>query len=280
MASQRRKPHHAAMAETHEFLLRYGYLLVVGTVFLDQLGAPIPAAPVLLAAGAVAGLGHLAFAWILVLGTVATLVADLIWYEVGRRNGMRVLQILCRISLEPDSCIRRTEDTFTRHGARSLLVAKFVPGLSTVAPPLAGIFGMGRMKFFTFSAAGAVGWIVTYVGIGYVFSDQLEEVAAKLARFGSSAVVLGAAALALWIAWKFVARRRFIRKLRTDRITPDELKQKLDRGEEVLVVDLRGDLDYEADRQTIPGALRVAASRVDEIREQLASAAEVILYCT
>jgi membrane protein DedA with SNARE-associated domain len=268
------------MTDHAEFLLRYGYLLLFGSVFIDQMGAPIPAAPILLAAGALAGLGRFSLGLVLGLSTAATLVADLIWYELGRRKGMRVLQLLCRISLEPDSCIRRTEDTFARHGARSLLVAKFLPGLSTVAPPLAGIFQMRLARFLSFDSAGAALWIATFVGLGYAFSDQLEQIVAQSGRVGAGlfAVLLGA--LACWIGWKFVRRRRFIRSLRMDRIAPEELKRKLDAGEEVVVVDLRGSLDFEADPQTIPGALRTDASAIDGLREQLARAPEVVLYCT
>jgi membrane protein DedA with SNARE-associated domain len=268
------------MTDHAEFLLRYGYLLLFGSVFIEQMGAPIPAAPILLAAGALAGLGRFSLGLVFALSTAATLLADLIWYELGRRKGMRVLQLLCRISLEPDSCIRRTEDTFARHGARSLLVAKFLPGLSTVAPPLAGVFQMRLARFLSFDSAGAALWIATFVGLGYAFSDQLEQIVAQSGRLGAGLLAVLLGALACWIGWKFIRRRRFIRTLRMDRIAPEELKRKLDAGEEVVVVDLRGSLDFEADPQTIPGALRVDASAIDELREQLARAPEVVLYCT
>src|SRR5436309_2109889 len=173
------------MTDHAEFLLRYGYLLLFGSVFIEQMGAPIPAAPILLAAGALAGLGRFRLGLVLALSTAATLLADLIWYELGRRKGMRVLQLLCRISLEPDSCVRRTEDAFARHGARSLLVAKFLPGLSTVAPPLAGAFQMRLARFLSFDSAGAALWIATFVGLGYAFSAQHEQHVARSGRLGA-----------------------------------------------------------------------------------------------
>jgi len=268
------------MTDHAEFLLRYGTLLLFGSIFIEGIGLPVPAAPILLAAGALAGLGRLSLAPALALSTVAALLADLVWYELGRRKGMRVLRLLCRISLEPDSCIRRTEDTFARHGARSLLVAKFLPGLRTVAPPLAGIFQMRLARFLWFDAAGTALWIGTFVGLGYAFSDQLEQLVDQAGRFGAGLLAVLLGALACWIGWKFIRRQRFIRTLRMDRITPDELKRRLDAGGEVVVVDLRGSLEFEADPQTIPGALRIEAAAIDEMREELSRAAEVVLYCT
>ena len=268
------------MTHHTEFLLRHGYLLLFSSIFIEGLGLPLPAAPILLAAGALAGLGRLSFLLVLALSTAAALLADLVWYELGRRKGMRVLQLLCRISLEPESCVRRTEDTFVRHGARSLLVAKFLPGLRTVAPPLAAIFQMRLARFLSFDAAGTALWATTFIALGYVFSEQLEQLIDRAGRFGAGLLAILLAALACWIGWKFIRRQRFMRTLRMDRIAPDELKRRLDAGEEVMIVDLRGSLDFEADPQTIPGALRLEATAVDAMREELVRAPEVVLYCT
>jgi membrane protein DedA with SNARE-associated domain len=236
--------------------------------------------PVLLAAGALVGMGELNPAVVAALTSSAALAADLMWYELGRHNGIWVLQLLCKISLEPDSCVRRTEDVFARHGARSLLVAKFLPGLSTAAAPLAGIFRMRRSRFLLLDAAGTAIWVGAFVGLGYAFSDQLELVAARALSLGSGLVVILSAALAGWITFRYVHRQRFLRQLRIDRITPEELKQKLDAGEEVVVVDLRGSLDFEAEPETIPGALRLDPAALEKVSEELARASEVVLYCT
>src|SRR5205814_8851986 len=123
-------------------LLRHGYRVLPTLVFAEQVGLPFPATPFLLAAGARAGRGHLSLWFCLALSAISAVLADVLWYQLGRKKGISVLQFLCRISLEPDSCVRRTEGVFAKQGARSLLVAKFVPGLSTAAPPLAGIFHM------------------------------------------------------------------------------------------------------------------------------------------
>ncbi len=269
-----------AMTDHEQFLTLYGHVVLFGAVFIEQLGLPIPAGPLLVAAGALTASGRLDPVLTIVGPTGAALAANVIWYELGRRKGIRVLQLLCRISLEPDSCVRQTENAFARHGARSLLVAKFVPGLNTVAPPLAGIFRMRLRRFVLFNLLGTALWVGFFVALGYSFSDQLASVAGEAPRLGArlGALVLGA--LAVWVAWKFVRRQRFVRRLRIDRITPEELKRKLDAGEKLVIVDLRGSLDFEAEPETIPGARHLEVGRLDGIREELARAPEVILYCT
>lgn len=263
-----------------EFLLKHGSLVLFVWVFAEQLGLPLPAIPLLLAAGALAGAGRLSLAVSLITAVCGALLADVLWYELGRRRGNRVLQWLCRISLEPDSCVRRTEGVFARHGARSLLVAKFLPGLSTVAPPLAGIFGMQPARFLLFDAAGALFWAGSFLGLGYAFSGQLESVAERALSLGGALLVLLAGALAAYIGWKFIARQRFLRELRIARITPEELKEKLEAGEEMVIVDLRHALDFDAAPETIPGALHMDAQELQERNERLPRDREVILYCT
>ncbi|MGH7406105.1 MAG: DedA family protein, partial [Candidatus Methylomirabilales bacterium] len=183
------------MSEALEFLIRHGYSVLFAVIFIEQIGLPIPAAPLMLAAGALAGAKQLSFALAVGVGSLATLLADTIWYELGRRRGSRVLQLLCRIALEPDSCVRRTEDVFVRHGARSLIVAKFIPGLSTVTPPLAGIFRMRLPRFLFFDGLGALIWVGAYTGLGFVFSDQIERVAARAAELGARLVLILVVAL-------------------------------------------------------------------------------------
>src|SRR5271169_4165869 len=142
------------MHRTIEFLLHHGYLVLLAWVFAEQAGVPVPSLPLLLAAGALAGAGKLNFAIALLVCLLAAVSADTIWYELGRKKGIKILQLLCKISLEPDSCVRRTEGLFEKQGARSLLFAKFLPGLNTVATPLAGIVNMRVRKFLLFDALG------------------------------------------------------------------------------------------------------------------------------
>ncbi len=268
------------MHRTLDFLLHHGYLVVPGWVFAEQVGLPLPSMPLLLAAGALAGTGHMNFFAALSYAIVAAVAADSIWYQLGRRKGISILQLLCKISLEPDSCVRRTEGLFSRQGARSLLLAKFVPGLSTVAPPLAGIFHMRPRRFLLFDALGSLLWAGAFLGIGYVFSNEIERVAEHLAALGGWLVVLLIGVIAAYIGYKIGARRRFLRELRIARITVDELKQKIDAGEDLVIVDLRHSMDFEADPETIPGAFRMDAKELEEKNDRLPREREVVLYCT
>lgn len=268
------------MHRAFEFLLHHGYAVLLGWVFAEQIGLPLPSMPLLLAAGALAGTGHLSLLASLFYVVFAAVAADFIWYFLGRRKGIRILQLLCRISLEPDSCVRRTEGVFAKQGARSLLLAKFLPGLSTVAPPLAGIFHMRARRFLLYDALGALFWATTFLGIGFVFSGQIERVAEYLASFGGWLLVLVVGALAGYIAYKFVGRQRFLRELRIARITVDELKEKIDAREELVIVDLRHSVDFEAEPETIPGAFRMDAKELEEKNDRLPRDREVILYCT
>lgn len=268
------------MDEVFRFLIRHGYAVLFVWVAVEQIGFPLPATPLLLAAGALAGAGRLNF--VLVIGTavLASLISDMAWYEIGRRKGMKVLSLPCRMSLEPDSCIRRTEDVFARHGARSLLVAKFIPGLTTAAPPVAGIFRMRRSRFLLFDGVGAALWAGVFAGLGLLFSDQLEWLAGQVARLGTWLAAILVGGLAAYLLWKYVHRQRFLRRLRMARITADELKRKLDAGEEVMFVDLRHSLDFEAEPHVIPGALRLSAEDLDGRHHEIPRDRDVILYCT
>jgi membrane protein DedA with SNARE-associated domain len=263
-----------------EFLLHHGYAVLLAWVFAEQIGLPVPSLPILLAAGALAGSGRFNFAGSIFLSVLGCLVADSSWYALGRVRGIKVLQLLCKISLEPDSCVRRTEGLFAKQGARSLVFAKFVPGLGTVAPPLAGIFHMRPSRFLLFDTFGALLWSSLYVGLGYIFSGEIERIAEHAFHLGSGLGVLVISALVAYIGYKFIARQRFLRELRIGRITADELKQKIDAGEELVIVDLRHSVDFEADPHTIPGAFRMDAEDLEEQDDRLPRDRDVILYCT
>lgn len=261
-------------------LVEHGYLILFAWVLLDQAGLPIPSAPLLLAAGAFAGLGRLDLIPILAVAIVAALPGHLLLYELGRRRGGRVLNTVCRVSIEPDSCVRRTERLFARHGVRTLLIARLVPGLETVAPVLAGVFRMRLGYFLLFSFAGAAIWSLVFVGLGFVFDEQLDRIAGLAGRLGDRLLIVAATGLVSYLAVKYVRRRRFLRELDVARITPDELKRKLDAGEPIEIVDLRHAIDFQADPVMIPGATRISveefAARQGEIRRDR----EVVLYCT
>lgn len=271
---------HPALHHAFDFLFHHGLAVVFGWVLVEQLGVPIPAMPVLLAAGALAGMGRLNVLAALLFAVLGALASDSLWFQLGRHKGIKILQLLCRISLEPDSCVRRTQGIFSKQGARSLLVAKFLPGLGLVTPPLAGVFRMRFRRFLLFDAMGSMLWAGVFLAVGYAFAGQIEQVAAQLASLGGWLLVLLAGALAAYIAYKFVARQRFLRELRIARITVDELKEKIDAGEQVTIVDLRHSLDFEAEPETIPGALHMDARELEEKNSLLPRDGEVVLYCT
>ena len=267
------------MNEVSAFLVEYGEIVLVAVVFAEQIGLPLPAIPVLLAAGALAGVAKMNLAVAVSLSVIACFAGDLVWYELGRHRGRQALNLLCRISLEPDSCVRRTENFFSRHGLRALVMAKFIPGLSTITPALAGLFGVSGKRFLLYNGLGALLWTVAFVGPGYLFSNQLEAIAAQAASLGSSLVVILGAGLAAYILYKFVHRQRLLRELRIARISAGELKRLMDEGQEVLVVDLRGALDHEADPFTIPGALRMPAEELEHRHHEIPRHRDVVLFC-
>ena len=178
------------MKDVLEFVVHYGYALLFVWVLIEQAGLPIPAAPLLLAAGALAGQGRMHLALAILVSALASLCADTFWYSFGKRRGAVVLNWLCRIALEPDSCVRRTETTFTRFGARTLLICKFVPGLNTAAPTLSGMVGVDFPRFVLFDFLGALLWTSAFAGLGFLFSKQLDLIAAGASRFGGSIVML------------------------------------------------------------------------------------------
>src|SRR6267143_1888068 len=176
------------MNETLEFLVRHGAAVLFAAVFIEQMGLPLPATPWLVAAGALAGTGKMSGVVALSAATFGSLVADLIWFYLGRHYGNRILKLLCRISLEPDSCVRRTQNVFTRYGVKGIVVAKFFPGLSTLAPPLAASSGMSISRFLLFDGAGSLLYGSVFLSLGYVFSNQIEQIGAAIADIGGSAL--------------------------------------------------------------------------------------------
>ncbi len=266
------------MTYTLEFLVHHGYALLFLWVLAEQAALPVPSAPLLLACGALARNGRLSAHLIILVGLAACAIADNAWYLLGRRRGAKVLRLICRLALEPDSCVRQTETTFQRFGIRSLLVAKFVPGFNAVAAPLAGISGISFSRFFAFDTLGALVWITVYGGLGYVFSDQLDVVGDYAARMGSWVAVVALGLLAAWIGWKFLQRRRFLRKLTVSRVSAEELREKVEAGEEIVVVDVRS--AFETEEDTVPGALRIPLEELGTRHVDIPRDRDIILVCS
>jgi membrane protein DedA with SNARE-associated domain len=262
------------------FLLAHGYLVIFASVLLEFLGAPISSVPLLIAAGALGGLHRLSMLWLLVVAITASLIADLAWYQLGKWRGFAVLRFLCRISLEPDSCVRRTQDRFAQQGGRSLLVSKFIPGLGTAAAPLSGLLRMRLPQFVKWDAAGALLWAGSYLAAGYFFSHQLDRLGIYAGRLGAGLVILLGAGIAAYILWKYRERQRFIRDLRIARITPEELYEKMAAREDLVVIDLRGSAEFEAEPSRVRGAIHMGPNELEERNIEIPRDRDVVLYCT
>jgi membrane protein DedA with SNARE-associated domain/rhodanese-related sulfurtransferase len=263
-----------------EFLIKYGALVMLVALFIEQIGLPFPATPVLLVAGALVGAGKLH--WISALGAaiVGSLVADLIWFYVGAFAGKRALKVLCRISMEPDSCVRRTENLFTRYGMPGLVGAKFVPGLSTLLPPLAGSSGINVSRFLFFDGLSAFLYCGSFMLVGFLFSNQVEQIIAALASLGSGALAVAISLLSAYIAYKYFQRRRPLREVRAARITVDELHQQQEAGENPLVLDVRPTSELQDDPYVIPGALHINIEDVERRQHEIPRDREIVLYCS
>jgi len=261
-------------------LVRNGYLVVFLWVFAAQAGIPLPAIPVLLAAGALAGTEHLDLSTVAALSLFASLLGDALWFVLGRYRGNRVLALLCRLSLEPDACVRRTQDSFARNQVLTVVIAKFVPGLSTMAPPLAGMSGMSWTRFLWLDAFGALVWTLAFVLPGYAFADRLELLVEHAAIGGTWLLALLLAVIVVFLLVKIWLRQTFLRRLRIARIEPAELHRRLSAAEPLFLVDLRHAFDFESEPRVIPGALRVPAEQLDELHASIPRDRDVVLYCT
>jgi membrane protein DedA with SNARE-associated domain/rhodanese-related sulfurtransferase len=262
------------------FLLSHGGPVLFAVVFIEQIGLPLPAVPWLLAAGALAAGGQLNRWMAIVVTFLACIVADSIWFYLGRRNGHRVLGLLCRISLEPDSCVRRTQDLFTRYGTRWLVVAKFVPGLGTLAPPLAGNAQVSIPRFLLFDGIGSLLYVGGSMLAGFLFSHQLGQVIGAFGSLGTSALGVLVTVAALYVGYKYFQRRRILRELRMARITVDELYQKLNAGENPVILDLRPNSELQQDPALIRGALHMTMDEVDSRQKEIPKDREIVLYCS
>ena len=269
---------HLSITELIQVIERHGYALLFCWVLAEQGALPLPSVPLLVAVGALIRTGSLHAGAAMACCLAGALGADMVWFHFGRSRGRRVLRFICRVSLEPDSCVKQTENTFLKHGLNTLLIAKFVPGLNAVAAPLAGSSGVGVFRFLVIDSLGIVIWSGAYLGVGYVFSDQVERALGYAQQLGSRVLILLVGLFAVWILWKFIQRRRFLRKLDLSRITPEELRDRMDAGEDLYIIDLRASLDN--DSPSIPGSIRLSAEDLPSSSRQIPRNREIILYCS
>ena len=268
------------MALPTDILLMYGYLLLFAWVLVEQLGIPLPATPVLLAAGALSAERQISFPLALAVGVAAALTADSVWFFIGRRHGHHVLRLLCKLSLEPTTCVRRTQDSFGRRRGTMLLFAKFVPGLSTLAPPVAGQNGMEFGPFLLYDAIGSSLWVGVLLACGRFFGDLLKRDPSLLnwaGRFSGALLILGVAG---FLVARVIRRRVVLKNLAASRLEPEELKRQLDAGQEVYIVDLRHPLELLPDPFTLPGAVHLSPEALAARHHEIPRDRDVVLYCT
>ncbi|MEP7185699.1 MAG: DedA family protein/thiosulfate sulfurtransferase GlpE [Rhodanobacter sp.] len=266
----------------HEIILQitqYGLLLVFVNVLATQLGAPLPAVPTLVVAGALAASSQLPVTGIVLVTVLACLISDSLWYWAGRHFGAGVMRMICRISLSPDSCVHQSELRFQRWRGQVLVIAKFVPGLSTVAPPLVGAMGLRPSVFLLFDGIGSLLWAGFAVGLGYVFAAQIDDLLSKIASAGTVAMELLLALLVLYILAKWWQRRRLLRTLRMARITVHELHQAMTAEPPAVVVDVRPAASRQLDARAVPGALLIDAGGIDRTVYDIPFDRELVLYC-
>lgn len=264
------------MNETIDFLTQHGPVVLAAAVFAEQIGLPLPALPFLIAAGALVGTGQMGLGMAVLAAVVAAMAGDQVWFELGRRRGRTVLNWLCRISLEPTSCVRRTEDFFARHGVRSLIVAKFVPGFSTIAPPLAGIVGLRVSHFLLFNGLGTLLWVGIGIGLGMAFSDQLEQALALSAQIGPTVGLALFTGVIGYVVYKAV--NRYHADHRVPRMTVRQLSDKLAAAENPVIIDLRAPGARQQD-PGIPGAVPMTLDELAARQRELPRDRDVILYC-
>jgi membrane protein DedA with SNARE-associated domain len=261
-------------------LAEHGVVLVFVNVLLAQVGLPLPAVPLLIVAGALVQNGELALPVLLGVAVVGSLLGDVPWYFAGRRYGYSILKTLCRVALEPDICVKQTENIHERWGAPSLVVAKLIPGFATVAPPLAGTMRLPFLPFVVNSALSAAIWAGIALGAGMLFHTEVEAALKWLQEMGAGALTALVGIIALYAAVKWIERWLFIRALRMARISVDELHEMIQRGAQPIILDVRSESARRLDPRRIPGALAVDIAAPELALAQVAADREIVVYCT
>jgi membrane protein DedA with SNARE-associated domain/rhodanese-related sulfurtransferase len=266
----------------HELILllqHYGVLIVFAVVLVEQIGLPIPAFPILIVSGALSVDGGTRWAEVLLVALVACLISDYFWFRAGRHYGKRILKLLCRISLSPDYCVSQTEDNFNHWGPKALVVAKFIPGFNTIAPPLAGAMGTSTGKFFGFSIAGGLLWSGTGIAIGAYFHTSVDQVLGILSTMGTTALIVLAVLLALFVSFKYVERKRFHQSVQVDRISVGQVQELIVQGKDPVLVDSRS-VTAQMLEPAISGAILFNGGPPSPAILALGKDRPIIVYCS
>ena len=268
------------MEQITGLLAQHGLSLVFVNVLLTQAGVPVPAIPTLVVAGAFVAQGHIGLLPLVGVAVVASLIGDAVWYAAGKAYGRRVLATLCRIAIEPDSCVKQTENIFERWGAASLMVAKYIPGYATIAPPLAGMMRLTPPLFLAYSAIAALLWIALPVALGMIFHAEVEVALEWLESLGAGALALIVAVLALYVSAKLLERYLLIRFLRSVRIGVDELRELMKQPTPPVVLDARSVAARRLDPRRLPGAIPVDMEEPQIALQWVSPDRDVVVYCS
>jgi membrane protein DedA with SNARE-associated domain len=261
---------------------RHGYVLLAAVCFAEAVGLPVPAAIALLTAGAVAAYGKLHIYSVLGISFVAMLIGDLILYFTGRVSGWALLGFLCRLSANPETCILRSAEYFYRRGKQTLLFAKFIPGINTMSPPLAGSMKMRLSHFLQFDSLGVLFYVGAYSLAGYVFSDFLRAITRGVRSAGSAAEVVLTLGLAAYVVYRIWIYRKYRLLDVVPRIPVEELARRLatEEAQNVIVADVRSHGYYDAHSERIAGSIRLEPNNLEEEIKNLPHDREIYLYCT
>jgi membrane protein DedA with SNARE-associated domain/rhodanese-related sulfurtransferase len=272
------------MSMLHDLVVRYGPALVFVNALAASLGLPVPAMPTLVLFGALAAVhpesigSHLLP--VLALAVTASVIGDSVWFLAGRFYGGATLKTLCRLSLSRDTCVKKTERFFGRWGVRVLTVSKLVPGLSLLSVPMAGAVGTRYRTFVAHDAIGAAIWATLGLAIGVIVSRQIDWLFDAIGRLGHASLIVAAALLAAYAAYRWMRRRAFTKKLIDARIAVAELNE-LVRGEPApVILDIRSDEKRRLDPYVIPGARFADERRLDEIVADYRLDQKIVIYCS
>jgi membrane protein DedA with SNARE-associated domain/rhodanese-related sulfurtransferase len=269
----------------HTLLLditRHGYSILFTLVFAEAVGLPVPAALALLIAGGISAKGPLQLGFVLLTSFSAMLLGDALLFFLGRYTGWWLLGLLCKISLNPESCILRSAESFYRHGRIMLVFAKFVPGINTLAPPLAGSMNMRFVQFFTLDVAGASLYTLAYCGAGFLFSDFLAILTNGYQAAGRILVWVGAFAVGVYFGYHIWLLLKAGALSYVPRVSVSEIARRLysDLHHDMAVFDVRSHGYYSNRASRIKGSVRLEPNTLPHQIDSLPKDKEIILYCT
>ena len=267
------------MRDLIPLLIAHGVLIVFLITLAARVGAPVPAAPLLVVAGGVATAGQMSLLLCLAVSVLANVLGDAVWYQAGRWRGHRVMKLLCKISLSPDTCVRQSEGILSRWGGSSLIAAKFLPGISVVAAPMAGALGMSWRRFISYDIGASLIWSVVFLAVGVVFAGQIVVVLDFMTEFGTIAGVAIAIALATMIIYRWLRRRWMLSDRYAPRIAVHELRELIRRGEAPIVIDVRSSVAMLQDARRVPGAMVATLAQLPTTAQELPRDREIVLYC-